>query len=130
MNVIAMLVPIIFVGLWLAVWTAWKWRERNKSSILQERGRFWPTVTGVLTSKKLVWAHVEITYEYATPNGTHQGIHKIQLSVVLPDRTGQDASKLNDEAKAIMEKFAVGQNLTVRYNPTCPDQSILVMEMA
>jgi hypothetical protein len=113
--------PLAFVG----VWAIWNMRRDSRNEELVEQSRTWPEVHGSVVSCKVAWAHVEVKYEYSISSGRYMGKYKINLPVGAPDRYGQTATRMSDEAKQYIADFPTGADVIIRYNPQQPDQSVL-----
>jgi hypothetical protein len=113
--------PLAFVG----VWAIWNMRRDSRNEKLVEHSLAWPEVHGKVVSSKVAWAHVEVNYEYSISSGRYTGKYKINLSVGAPDRYGQTAIRMTEEAKQNIADFPTGADVIIRYNPQQPDQSVL-----
>ena len=97
----------------------------SRNEKLVEHSLAWPEVHGKVVSSKVAWAHVEVKYEYSISSGQYTGKYKINLSVGAPDRYGQTATRMNQEAKQDIADFPTGADVIIRYNPQQPAQSVL-----
>jgi|ERR1700688_970164 hypothetical protein len=113
--------PLAFVG----VWAIWNMRRDSRNEKLVERSLAWPEVQGRVVSSKVVWAHVEVKYEYSISSGRYMGKYKINLAVGAPDRFGQTATRVSKEAKQNIAEFPSGVDVIIRYNPQQPGESVL-----
>jgi len=113
--------PLAFAGFW----AIWNMRRDSRNEKLMERSLAWPEVQGRVVSSKIAWAHVEVKYEYSIPSGRYMGKYKINLPAGVPDRYGQTATRMTEEAKQDIADFPTGADVIIRYNPQQPDQSVL-----
>jgi Protein of unknown function (DUF3592) len=113
--------PLVFIG----VWAIWNMVRDSRNEKLVEHSLAWPEVHGKVVSSKVAWAHVEVKYEYSISSGQYTGKYKINLSVGAPDRYGQTATRMNQEAKQDIADFPTGADVIIRYNPQQPAQSVL-----
>jgi hypothetical protein len=112
--------PLAFVG----VWAIWNMRRDGRNEKLVEQSLAWPEVHGKVVSSRVAWAHVEVKYEYSISSGRYTGKYKINPPVGAPDRYGQTARRMTEEAKQDIADFPTGADVIVRYNPQQPDQSV------
>jgi Protein of unknown function (DUF3592) len=112
--------PILFV----AVWAVWNTLRDSREQRLIGRSLNWPETQGQVRQTKVVWAHVEVSYEYRVAARTYVGTYKISLSPVVPDRGAQGARKLDAEAKQDISEFPEGLRIIIRYNPKRPEESV------
>src|SRR5690242_7807580 len=124
-SIISVFIPIILVVSWFGVWAIWNWVRTRQRTNLLERSLRWPEVQGAVNSCAVVWAHVEVNYEYDVPGGRYGGTYKVNLPMV-PFRGLQGASRLNQASRSIIAEFAPRQTVLVRYNPQYPSESVLV----
>jgi hypothetical protein len=80
-------------------------RRDSRNEKLVEHSLAWPEVHGKVVSSKVAWAHVEVNYEYSISSGLYTGKYKINLSVGAPDRYGQTATRMTEEAKQNIADF-------------------------
>lgn len=113
--------PLAFVG----VWAIWNMRRDSRNEKLVEHSLAWREVQGRVVSSKVAWAHVEVKYEYSISSGRYMGKYKLNLSVGAPDRDGQTAARMSEEAKQNIAEFPTGADVIIRYNPQQPNQSVL-----
>jgi hypothetical protein len=124
-SALSALIPLILIALWFGVWAFWNWVRTRQRTTLLERSLLWPEVQGAVKSAAVVWAHVEINYEYDLPGSRQGGVYKVCLPMVT-FRGLQGASRLNQASKSIIAQFAPGQKVLIRYNPRNPFESVLV----
>lgn len=113
--------PILFVVIW-AIWNA---ERDSRDEKLMERSLTWPEVQGIVVSSKVVWAHVEVKYEYSISDGRYTGKYKINLPPGPPDRYARTATRVNAEAGQDIAEFPRDAKVIIRYNPQRPNQSVL-----
>ena len=114
--------PLFFVVIW-AIWNMMRDTRQEKVAL---RSTDWPEVQGKVQSSKIVWGHYEVTYEYAVNGKSYSGRYEINLSPAVPDRFARGATKMIAEAKQDLADFPVGSNVTIKFNPQDPQQSILL----
>jgi hypothetical protein len=85
------------VPLWpiwvLVLWAIWKIARDRRDAQSVEHAAGWPEVQGKIISSKVVWAHVEVAYEYWVFTERHEGIHKIALMPVPVGGTGLQSAR-------------------------------------
>ena len=113
--------PLVFVG----VWAIWNMARDSRDEKLIERSIDWPEADGRVITSRVVWAHVEVRYEYSISSGRFTGKYKMNLPPGAPDRYGRTATRMNEEAKGDIGDFPPGANDVIRYNPQQPSQSVL-----
>jgi hypothetical protein len=113
--------PVGFALVW-AIWNVMR-GSRDEKQVLKSLD--WPETQGMVTSTEVVWAHVEITYEYSVAGTKYTGKYEISLPPVAPDRTATGAARLNAAAKQEMADYPQGASLIIRYNPKNPAESVL-----
>ena len=121
---IVYLVPLwtlLFVG----IWAIWNTVRDSRDEKLVERSLTWPETQGRVMSSRVVWAHVEVKYEYSISSGRYTGKYKMNLPPGPPDKRGRTATRMITEAQQDIGDFPSGANVVIRYNPQQPQQSVL-----
>ena len=113
--------PLLFV----IVWAIWNMARDSRDEKLMERSIDWPEAQGTVVTSRVVWAHVEVMYEYSISSGRFTGKYKMNLPPGPPDRYGRTATRMNEEARGDIGEFPPGANVVIRYNPQEPNQSVL-----
>jgi hypothetical protein len=113
--------PLLFV----IVWAIWNMTRDSRDEKLIERSIDWPEAQGTVVSSRVVWAHVEVMYEYSISSGRFTGKYKMNLPPGPPDKFGRTATRMNEEARVDIADFPPGTNVIIRYNPQQPSQSVL-----
>jgi hypothetical protein len=124
-NKIAYFVPFVLLGIWFGAWGISKWIRQWRRSILLERSVRWNETEGCINDSRVVWAHVEISYEYESSSGRQAGTYKVSLPMV-PFRGLAGAKLLNEKSKLVMAEFPPKRKVLVRYNPQNPVESVLI----
>jgi Protein of unknown function (DUF3592) len=112
--------PFGFVLTW-AIWNSFR-DSRDEKLILRSLG--WPEMNGEVTSSKAIWAHVEVCYQYSVRGTSYTGKYKMNLTPVVPDRTGRGAAQTGSEVWRDLREFQCGQKVVIRYNPARPEESV------
>jgi hypothetical protein len=113
--------PLVLVG----IWAIWNMVRDSRNEKLMERSLAWPEAQGRVVSSKVVWAHVEVTYEYSISGGHYIGKYKMNLPPGPPDNFGRTATRMMEEARQDIADFPAGAEVIIRYNPEQPEQSVL-----
>ena len=104
-----------------------KWTSRRGPSQgvkPSDGGEDWQQTQGSVAAGRLVWNHVEISYEFTVEGKRYQGKHEIRLSPVNPEDLYPELARRH-EVNALLHRYARGTVVLVRYNPANPEQSIL-----
>ena len=122
--------PYIFlVCLWplgfVLIWAIWNALRDSRDEKLLLRSIDWPETKGRVLSSEVVWAHVNVVYDYFVDGKRHVGEYKISLSPVAPDRWGRGAASVSQEATKEVAAFPAGTGVTIRYNPARAEESVL-----
>ena len=103
---------VYWVPLWpiisTIIWAVWNSVRDSRDEKLVERSLAWPEVQGKVVSSKVVWAHVEVIYEYSISSGCYRGKYKMNLPPGPPDQWGRTAKRMNDESKQNIADFPTG----------------------
>jgi hypothetical protein len=67
-------------------WATWNMVRDSRDTKLVARSLGWPEAKGTVISSKVVWAHVEVEYEYSVASGGFTGRYNANLPVSPPDR--------------------------------------------
>ena len=113
--------PILFTVIW-AIWNA---TRDSRDEKLVERSLAWPEAQGIVVSSRVVWAHVEVKYEYVVSSGRYTGKYKMNLPPSPPDKYARTVTRANAEAKLDIAEYPPDSKVIVRYNPQRPSQSVL-----
>src|SRR5207245_2234852 len=92
---------------------------------LMERSLGWPEAQGFVVASTVVWAHVEVRYEYLIKDGRYSGKYKMNLPVGPPDHYARTATRMNNDAKADLADYPPDAPVIIRYNPKNPKESVL-----
>lgn len=119
---------LFIVGAWpiwfVIVWAIWNSRRTERDAKLVERSLAWPEAQGIVITSKVVWAHVEVAYEYHALGATYTGKYEMGLEPVAPGGlSGMGA--YNREARQGLNQYPSGVSLIIRYNPLNPSESVL-----
>jgi hypothetical protein len=113
--------PIAFV----VIWGIWNMVRDSLDGKRVLRAKDWPEAQGVVASSRVVWAHVEVIYEYWIASGSYKGRYKLSLQPVVPDHYARGAARTNAEAGEDLAEYPPGTKVIVRYNPQRPQESVL-----
>lgn len=123
---------LLILGAVVMVGAAWTWRRSS-------RVKAWPTTSGVITesrvesrirqvgnstyrgSAKLRFYRPVVSYTYDVDGTRHQG-HRVRLADRGWERTA-------GHSEGAIARYAVGQSVTVRYNPSRPADAVLEIGM-
>ena len=111
---------LLFVG----IWAIWNVVRDSRDEKLVERSLAWPEAQGKVMSSRVVWAHVEVKYDYSIASGRYEGKYKMNLPPGPPDRFGRTGTRMKAEAQQDIGDFPPGTNVVIRYNPQQPQQSV------
>jgi hypothetical protein len=120
----------ILIGMWpvwlIGPWALWLMRRESGEDLQVERSIKWPEAQGRVMDTRLVWAHVEVVYEFRVSGKIYEGLHKIHLGPVpMGGASARSARALDAAAKRNMKEFPVKSPVVVRYNPANPAESVL-----
>jgi uncharacterized protein DUF3592 len=121
--------PVYLVPLWtllfVGIWAIWNMVRDSRDEKLLEHSLAWPETQGRVMSSRVVWAHVEVKYEYSISSGRYTGKYKMNLPPGPPDRRGRTGTRMMAEARQDIADFPPGANVVIRYNPQQPQKSVL-----
>ena len=103
----------------------WTSRRRTNKTYSPEEIEKWQRAMGSITGSRLVWNHIEISYEFLAMGKPQQGKHEVRLSPVNPDDLYPEVARRH-EVNALLNRYARGTAVAVRYDPANPEQSILI----
>src|SRR5689334_2656621 len=121
--------PVDLIPLWplafVLIWAIWNIARDSRDEKLVERSLGWPEAQAIVVASSVVWAHVEVKYEYLVKGTRYSGTYKMNLPVGPPDRYARTATRVSNEAKADLADYPPDTRVIIRYNPKDPKQSVL-----
>ena len=116
-------IVILFWGSFFGIWLLGNALRENHDERLLLKSISWPQTQGSVTSSRIVWAHLEVAYEFPANGQRFTGSYTVGMPATLPTFIGMGV--IARATKNFLGDYPVGTKLLVRYNPLDPTESVL-----